>query len=153
MAFSISPIDVRRWLSAQFPQLGIELHQVTSPATDEYNCVAWAASDTEKWWWPSEDGFWPAGLPLLETVENFTRAFQQLGYQPCDDGLFETDYEKVAIYVGTDGRVKHMARQLDAHTWTSKLGQAWDIEHQTPQGVGCSTYGQATQFLKRRVSS
>jgi hypothetical protein len=152
MAFSMPPIDVQRWLREQFPQLENEPHQITSPETDEYNCVAWAAGDTETWWWPSEDGYWPPELPLLETVENFIYAFQPLGYQPCDDGSFEAGYEKIAIYVGADGRVKHLARQLASGSWTSKLGQAWDIEHQTPQGIECSLYGQATQFLKRPFS-
>jgi hypothetical protein len=149
MAFLMPPVDAEVWLHEQFPQLENELHQITSPATDEYNCVAWAAGETETWWWPSEDGYWPEDLPLLETVENFIHAFQRLGYQPCDDGLYEAGYEKVAIYVGTDGRVKHLARQLVTDHWTSKLGQAWDIEHQTPQGIECALYGKVTQYLKR----
>jgi hypothetical protein len=149
MAFSIPITDVHSWLLAEFPNLRSEPHNVTSLFTDEYNCVAWAAADTERWWWPGQNGYWPEDLPLIDSVENFVRAFRQLNYQPCDDGSFEADYEKVAVYVGADGRVKHMARQLDANAWTSKLGQAWDIEHATPQGVECPTYGRVAQFLRR----
>jgi hypothetical protein len=61
----------------------------------------------------------------------------------------KTEQHKVTSLYSTDGRVKHMARQLGANTWTSKLGQAWDIEHKTPQGVEGETYGRAVQYLKR----
>lgn len=152
MAFSIPDIDMHAWLQAEFPNLKNEQYKVTSLYSDEYNCIAWAANDTESWWWPSEDGYWPEDLPLTETRENFIRAFQRLDYQPCADGAFETGYEKVVIYVSADGSVKHMARQLDANKWTSKLGQAWDIEHNTPQGVESETYGRAAQYLKRPLS-
>ena len=152
MAFLIPKTDLYVWLRAEFPNLENEQYKVTSLYSDEYNCVGWAAGDTESWWWPSEDGYWPEDLPSVDTTENFIRAFQKRGYQPCDDGSFEAGYEKVVVYVGTDGRVKHMARQLGEDTWTSKLGQAWDIEHRTPQGVEGETYGHAVQYLKRPVS-
>src|SRR5713101_10154879 len=38
-------------------------YRVTSPATRNYNCVAWAASRTDRWWWPSPFAYWPAGVP------------------------------------------------------------------------------------------
>lgn len=152
MAFSIPKIDVRVWLHAEFPNLKHEQYKVTSSYSDEYNCVGWAAGDTERWWWPSEDGYWPEDLPLEDTIENFIRAFQKLDYQSCADDFCEAGYEKVVLYMGTDGKVKHVARQVDANKWTSKLGQAWDIEHKTPQGVECETYGRAVQYLKRPVS-
>jgi len=34
----------------QFPRLTAARYRVTSPATTDYNCVAWAAGDTEHWW-------------------------------------------------------------------------------------------------------
>jgi hypothetical protein len=41
------------WAS-DFPRLTPGNHRVTSPATPAYNCVAWAAEDTEHWWQPGE---------------------------------------------------------------------------------------------------
>ena len=33
-----------------FPNLEAGNYAVTSPSTPEYNCIAWAAGDTETWW-------------------------------------------------------------------------------------------------------
>jgi hypothetical protein len=35
-----------------FPRLTAQNHRSTSPATPDYNCVAWAAGDLEHWWQP-----------------------------------------------------------------------------------------------------
>ena len=40
-----------------FPRLAPQNHRITSPAGIEYNCVAWAAGDTENWWQPGV--YWP----------------------------------------------------------------------------------------------
>jgi len=36
--------------SDDFPRLTAQNHRITSPATQGYNCVAWAAGDVEHWW-------------------------------------------------------------------------------------------------------
>jgi hypothetical protein len=38
--------------SSDFPRLIPLNHRETSPATAAYNCVAWAAGDTDHWWRP-----------------------------------------------------------------------------------------------------
>jgi hypothetical protein len=38
--------------SEAFPRLSSENHHVTSPESRDYNCVAWAAEDTTRWWQP-----------------------------------------------------------------------------------------------------
>jgi hypothetical protein len=43
------------------PRLTPDNHRPTSPAAIDYNCVAWAAGDTENWWQPGV--FWPAPTP------------------------------------------------------------------------------------------
>jgi hypothetical protein len=55
------------------------------------------------------------------------------------------------IYVNTQGIPTHMARQLPSGGWTSKLGEAWDIEHQTVQGVEGTSYGRVGQYLKKML--
>src|SRR5439155_1538297 len=67
-------------------------HQRVSPATLEgtgYNCIAWAAGETHKRWWPAKINrfyyYWPPHLQReelgCETLENFVRAFQWMGYE------------------------------------------------------------------------
>lgn len=136
------------WIKATLPILKDGGFSVTSDHTCTYNCIAWAAGDTEKWWWPSPDYYWPNGAPLEETIDAFILAFQTQGYQPCDDSSSETGYEKVAIYA-IAGRPKHMARQLISGAWSSKLGRAWDIEHFRMDAVECNEYGRGVKFLRR----
>jgi hypothetical protein len=40
-----------------FPNLTDHHHEITNPRTIDYNCIAWAASNTQRWWQPG--GFWP----------------------------------------------------------------------------------------------
>lgn len=108
-------------IKANFPNLQDDEYEVTSAQSREYNCIAWAAEDTENWWWPSVDDRWPDEVPRVNTVDNFILAFQRLGYEVCDDGDFEAQYEKVALYANANGP-QHMARQLASGAWTSKLG-------------------------------
>lgn len=135
-------------IKANFPNLQEDEYEVTSPQTREYNCIAWAAEDTENWWWPSVDGHWPDGVPRVSTIDTFILAFQQRGYEVCDDGDFEAQYEKVALYASANGP-QHMARQLASGAWTSKLGSEWDIQHRTAQAVECEAYGEVVVYLRR----
>ena len=116
-------------LEAGFPGLKRTKHDVTSEASVEYNCIAWAAGDTGKAWWPSNyqpypsrQYYWPRELPRICTLENFIAAFRLLGYSVCKSFKREIRFEKVAIYVNGLGKPTHMARQLETGKWTSKLG-------------------------------
>src|SRR5262245_32401164 len=104
------------WIRRHFPNLRRGRYKITSPYDEAYKCIAWAAGDTERWWWPvnSVYSFWPPNLPYEEAVEGFVRAFQTLGYQPCKDSKLEPKYEKLAIYTKPDGTPTHMARQLQS---------------------------------------
>ena len=42
-------------------------------------------------------------------------------------------------------------RQLPDGRWTSKLGKAEDIEHESPDDVAGRIYGEVDEFLKRSV--
>ncbi len=121
---------------------------VTSPMDDRYNCVAWAADDRERWWWPDQDSYWPEGAPREETITAFVAAYGDLGFVSCDDPLIETGYEKVAIYAAPDGTPTHVARQLPSGLWSSKIGQLQDIQHQLEDLAG-PAYGACARVLKR----
>src|SRR5437588_10332021 len=116
----------------------------SSDETDQYNCIAYAAEDTQHWWWPfsRQRGFawWPLGVTRLCTVAAFTDAFRLLGYEPCPTSGLEPGLTKVAIYVDSLGKPAHMARQLPSGIWTSKCGRAEDIRHGTLHDVA-SCYG------------
>src|SRR5437899_10500914 len=108
-------------------------HDRVSPRSIEYNCLAWAAGDVQRRWWPIDLGgwWWPPQLPKEETLENFIRAFESLGYTRCGHANLETGIEKVALFVDEQGVPTHAARQLESGAWTSKCGQLEDIEHKT----------------------
>ncbi|SRR6266478_2827046 len=127
-----------------------------SPADLRYNCIAWAAGENHRRWWPIRLGgyWWPPQLPPEdETLENFIRAFELLGYRKCRwrKSKLENGIEKIAIFVDDKEVPTHAARQLDSGMWTSKCGvQLEDIEHKTFAALEGRAYGLVAVFLKRR---
>lgn len=135
-----------------FPRLTPDNHRVTSPATTDYNCVAWGAGDTTHWWQPGR--FWPAPVGADEFgVGALEAAFRALGYEPCDSADPEPGMEKVALYAESGLLYTHAARQFATGKWTSKLGGAEDIEHETPDDIAGGLYGEVVQFMRRAVRS
>jgi hypothetical protein len=141
------------WIEAKFPALVSAGYQVTSPKTPRYNCIAWAAGDQTRWWWPDANSqyFWPPGVPREESLDAFVQAFRALGFVLCDDASFEQGCEKVAIYT-IFGSPTHAARQLGPSGWTSKLGPQEDITHHL-EGVQGAEYGTVTAVLKRPIKT
>jgi hypothetical protein len=120
---------IRQFIEQVFPELRNTGYSICSPATIDYNCIVWAATNTKKWWWPDTDYFWPNGVEQTATIEAFVEAFETLGYGLCEAAECEAGYEKVAIYVDSQDIPAHAARQLDSGLWTSKSGESVDIEH------------------------
>jgi hypothetical protein len=140
-------------LQAAFPGLRTTSFRVTSPADPIYNCIAWAAGVATAWWWPLTDAqrfFWPAGVPREITLDAFLSAFQSIGYVVCPDESVEPGFDKIALFADAEGTPTHAARQLPAGRWTSKLGQADDIEHELRALEG-AIYGSVACFMKRRA--
>ncbi len=137
---------------ALFPNLQRTTYEVKSPRDQRYNCVAWAAGETHRWWWPIH-AYWPTGVSSEETVEAFVQAFQSLGYGACESARPESNCEKIAIYADASGTPTHVARQIDNGNWTSKLGSLEDIEHADLQGLedhpSRGDYGRVVRILKR----
>jgi hypothetical protein len=136
--------------SRDFPYLNAENHRVTSPESPDYNCVAWAAADTQHWWQPGV--FWPVqtqpddfGLNVLE------QAFAALGYVACEDENIEPGFGKIALYEASS-YYTHVARQLPNGHWTSKLGRSEDVEHESPNDIAGGVYGAVVRFMKKEIA-
>ena len=143
-------MNLERW----FPRLRGADYKVTSPAQADYNCIAWAAGDDSRWWEPDSlsQYYWPEGVPRQYTVMAYREAFEALGFEVCQDANLEPETEKVALFAGRDGSPTHAARQLEDGTWTSKLGQLEDIQHQQLDHVSGGDYGEPVLVLKRHKS-
>jgi len=135
---------------------------VTSCRSNDYNCIAWAAGESDIHWWPTGEPsrisgiYWPENVPQEHTLSAFIQAFATMGYceWPEENGNLEDGYEKVVIYTKA-GKPTHMARQLPNGRWTSKLGKdSKDIEHVTPEALASSVdgetiYGDVTKYVRR----
>lgn len=142
------------WIELEFSRLrNNPTYEPKSPVDQDYNCIAFAADDTERWWWPpgpfGGGSYWPPEAPTELTVESFIAVFRTLGYELCSDGTPEEGYEKVAIYEKR-GEPTHAARQEPDGRWLSKLGQGYDIVHQALEDIGGENgYGDVAVFLRR----
>ncbi|NEO46086.1 MAG: hypothetical protein F6K55_18900 [Moorea sp. SIO4A3] len=60
--------DNRIWYERDYPNLVSTNYHITSADTIDYNCVAWAAEDTQRWWWPDpmKESYWPVNVPRVE---------------------------------------------------------------------------------------
>ena len=140
---------IKSKVETEFPNLRTTPYRIASPSDRRYNCIAWAAGDDRRWWWPVSRPryYWPPDVRYEETIDAFVRAFNTLGFRPCDSRALEPAFEKVAIYAA-GSRPNHAARQLRSGIWTSKLGRGVDIEH-TLAGLEGSTYGAVAVVLTR----
>ena len=135
--------------ASDFPRLNPDNHHISSPASIDYNCIAWAASVDDQRWEPPPHGFWPPGVPSAYTLAAYSTAYATLGYQRCSDGTFEAKFEKIVLFADANGVPTHAARQLDSGRWTSKLGSHVDIEHATPEALNGPDYGAPAIFMRR----
>lgn len=133
----------------QFPLLAVEGAELTSPVNPRYNCIAWAAGDMGRWWWPLGK-YWPGDVPRAVTVVAFVEAYQRQGFVACGSRDFEIGYEKIALYVDSKYEVLHAAKQLPDGKWSSKMGSSVDISH-TLTGLEGNTYGRVAQILRRKI--
>ena len=134
-----------------FPNLAKTGYKVTSPPDSTYNCIAWAANEIDRWWWPHPHYYWPSGIPRVETLEAFAQAYATIGFSPCENSALELGYEKIVIYVDAEGIPTHAARQLPSGKWTSKLGRFEDIEHSETRGLYGPDYGSVAVVMRRQL--
>ncbi len=117
------------------------------------NCIAFVVGDEKRKWWPGEyprwsPDFWPKEAPAKETLDAFLVALATKDFRKCDNGDWEPEFEKTAIYARGE-EVSHAALQVDEVTWKSKLGADEDIEH-TLAGLEGPLYGKVVAYLKRQ---
>jgi hypothetical protein len=138
---------------AQFPKLSVIGYRVASAKDTSHNCVAYAADDKARKWDPSPipnpGYYWPPGARRDQHPDALKSAFEQIGYELCVGGEFEDDYEKVALYVDSNGYWSHAAKQEENGEWSCKLGDEEDIRHKTPHCFSGSIYGEVVYFMKR----
>lgn len=133
-----------------FPRLTDDNHRITSPATNEYNCIAWSAGDTKHWWQPRV--YWPISPhPPDYGLGISVEAFRVLGFEICRDGTLEPGYIKAALYCTSSFMYTHAARQLPTGKWTSKLGKGEDIEHDAPEDLTEGVYGEVMEYMRRPI--
>ena len=134
------------WIFTTFPQLSDDGYIVTSPPTDEYNCIAHVVYDVERWWSHLPGYYWPGSRTPY--VSSLLSVLESEGFQVCDSTTPEEGFEKIAIY-GKNGRWTHAARLQSDGLWTSKLGVFEDIEHGTLESIEGDLYGVVVQVLRR----
>jgi hypothetical protein len=142
------------WPQQDHPYLTADSYEITSKASKRYNCIAWAAGDDIKNWWPDPwgIGYWPADVPRTVTLHAFVQAYGKLGYKLCLDGSLQVGLEKIAIFaIELAGKEvpTHAALQLESGEWTSKMGPLEDIRHTTVDLVRGPVYGKVACFMSR----
>ena len=137
-------------LASIFPNLSQDNHQVTSDETTLYNCVAWATGENTSW---VDFYLTPEGeIADDQSSASYIEYFRGKGFEVCDDGGFQPDLEKIALYENRRHEFTHVALQLANGHWTSKLGDWEDIEHftlESLEGTGKDTYGSAVVYMCR----
>jgi hypothetical protein len=140
------------WPTHELPHLTTATCEIKSKATNRYNCIAWAAGEDFRNWWPDPNGvgYWPSNVPREVTIQAFILAYGTLGFQEGGDGRLETGIQKLALYVKGQPEIPtHAALQLESGQWTSKLGPFEDVNHTTPEAATGPVYGRVYCYLSR----
>ena len=139
------------WIDEELPHLASEGYEITSSPTDEYNCIAYAAGETDRWWSHVEDAdyYWPEHASSTSSIASLIEVFAGLGYEQCEDANEETGFRKIALYANRRGDWTHAAVQLPGGEWSSKLGPDEDISHRAPESLDRSAYGEVHCFMRR----
>lgn len=135
-------------VSRHFPQLQNNLNfWFTSLRTEDYNCIAWAQEITDDWLQLTD------GRNLVYEIDKYIEYFKSLGFLECDKKeIIDLDKETkvIAVYYSSSNRAfTHVARRLENGNWASKLGDWEDIEHNVPEVLLGSSYGDSVVYLKK----
>lgn len=138
------------WIDDHYPH-AVGKYQITSEASLGYDCIAWALGQNDQIYDYRPGYLWPSSR-RDDRVESVVEIFEVCGFAGCADGNFESGWLKIVIYA-RNGMFKHVARlHDDGSRWLSKLGYDEDIEHETPEALCGSSYGQVHCYMKRSIS-
>lgn len=135
---------------AEFPNTATDPFLKTSEFDVKYNCIAWAAEDSTRWYEPDSSGiyYWPKSVPREYSIDAYIKLYEHLGYTQCNDGNYESGFIKIAIFSSDYIEASHAARQLNPKEWTSKLGSSIDVSHSL-SSIQNGAYGNVVQYLKK----
>lgn len=152
--------EIKRLIIQAFPKLIQDKDfKVTSNATPNYNCIAWACKYDERWMQPPYLGkpnldcvvWWPPEIPEGLDLDCLKKAFEYHGYSECNSSEHENGYRKVALYMNEQtNEWTHASRELNNGCWTSKLGEFNDIQHGTPEAIENDLYGKVNCYMKKK---
>ena len=141
---------MRMAIDAQFPALAAAGYEIVGESSADYNCIAYAAGETDRWW--SHEAnihcYWPEPAQRTSSIAGLVAVFTALGYEPAADASVEIGYIKVALYQ-QNGQWTHAARQMPNGRWRSKLGPGPLIEHDTPADLAGALYGVVHCIMRR----
>ncbi len=139
----------RSQVEVGFPKLRLTTWEISSEPDTQYNCIAWAAGDDSRFWWPAQRYFWPLGVKRELSITAFDELFRSLGFKECPDpGDGTESVQRLALFArGTEPT--HAARQLINGRWTSKLGKFVDIVHHRVQDLEGHAYGLVVRMYCR----
>lgn len=123
---------------------------LNSPPDASYNCIAWAANQTDVWWWPSPfilpGYYWPPDVPANTRLDSFYLAYKTLGYEVIREEDIDDFLHVIAIMGKDENNVCHAMKRLSDGRWSSKLGKSFDIIHDLHELDGV-TYGHVIGFV------
>lgn len=139
-------------IASSLPRLARDGYRLTSEPTPIYNCVAHAAGEAFRWWWPDPMGvsYWPDAAPREETLAAFVTAFETLGFQVCEQSQIK-DVPAIVIYADGSRVPTHVSRTGDAEWWSSKLGRHLDLDHAL-SGLEGDLYGMPMIYMRLQES-
>lgn len=137
-------------LAGIFPKLAAEGFEIVDPPSNQYNCIAFAAGDTGKWWSIHQPDYWPTHATRSNSIESLVEVFAGLGFERCRDSRTEPGFGKVALYQ-QQGAWTHAAVQTPRRVWLGRTDPGLIIEHRNPELLAGGAYGNPTTHMQRSL--
>ena len=86
------------WIEEDLPLLAAEGYQVTSEPSHEYNCIAYAVGETDRWWSHSTGAgyYWPEHASRTPAIQSLIEAFAGLGYELCEGAMSRAEQKRTS---------------------------------------------------------
>lgn len=141
----------RAALELLFPKLRGTQWSIISRRNKRYNCFAWAAGENDRKWDFGKKDYWPKGVKKGYGIAYLVAAYVAEGFSVCpkaECAAYDPSCETIVLYeLHTNG--SHAARLLPNGAWTSKIGALEDIQHEAPEHLSGTVYGDPLVYMKR----